>query len=119
MPAMCCARGTTAIPPPPGPPSMPIGVLAAASSVFPMLLAVHAGKLTDRFGARWLLMSGALGAGVVMLLPYFAPGLPAILAAAAMIGLADAIFSVSVQNLVGILSSFDNLTRNFNYYSLA
>ena len=96
-----------------------IGVLAAAFSVFPMLLAVQAGKLTDRFGARWLLMSGALGAGVVMLLPYFAPGLPAILAAAAMIGLADAIFSVSVQNLVGILSSSDNRTRNFNYYSLA
>jgi len=96
-----------------------IGMLAATFSLFPMLLAVLTGKLADRFDVRWLLMFGSGATGVSMLLPYFVPGLPAIFAAAAMIGLADAIYSVSVQNLVGLLSATHERARNFNNYSLA
>src|SRR5688572_19946391 len=60
-----------------------VGILAATFSVFPMVLAVSAGKLADRFGARWLLILGAIGGGAGMLVPYLVPGLLAIFSAAA------------------------------------
>ena len=58
-----------------------VGLLAATFSAFPALLSWPAGKLADRFGSRWLLMVGALGGGLGMLIPYFVPGLPAIFVA--------------------------------------
>ena len=51
-----------------------IGLLAATFSLFPMLLAVTAGKLIDRFGPRWPMTLGAVGSGLGMLVPYFFPG---------------------------------------------
>ncbi|MBA4423170.1 MAG: MFS transporter, partial [Syntrophus sp. (in: bacteria)] len=35
-----------------------VGILAATFSVLPMLLSWQVGKLSDRFGSRWLLMFG-------------------------------------------------------------
>ncbi len=95
-----------------------IGFLAAVFSLFPMLLAVPAGRLTDRFGAYWLLIFGAAAAGLAMLLPFFVPGLPAIFIAAALIGLQVVYYNVSLQNLVGLLSTSQTRARNFSNYSV-
>ena len=95
-----------------------IGLLSTAFSVFPMLLAVTAGRLSDRFGPRWLLIFGAAGSGLGMMLPYFVHGLPAIFIAGAMSGFSLIFFSVSTQNLVGLLSTPQNRATNFSNYSL-
>ena len=95
-----------------------IGLLAATFSAFPALLSWPAGKLADRFGSRWLLMLGALGGGLGILIPYFVPGLPAIFVAAATNGLSLAIYNVSLQNVVGLLSTPQNRTQSFSNYSL-
>ena len=95
-----------------------IGVLGAMFSMFPMLLAVQAGKLADRFAARGLLMVGAAVGTLGLLLPYFVPGLPAIFMAAALIGMLVVTFNVSLQNLVGLLSSPQDRAKNFSNYSL-
>lgn len=95
-----------------------IGLLAATFSAFPAVLSWPAGKLVDRFGSRWLLTIGALGGGIGMLIPFFVPGLTAIFIAAATNGLSVAIYNVSLQNLVGSLSTTQNRTRNFSNYSL-
>ena len=95
-----------------------IGLLAATFSAFPALLSWPAGKLADRFGSRWLLMVGALGGGLGILIPYFVPGLPAIFVAAATNGLSLAIYNVSLQNVVGLLSTPQNRTQSFSNYSL-
>lgn len=95
-----------------------VGVLAATFAVFPTLLSWLSGRLSDRFGSRWLLLSSAAGGACGMLLPWFAPGLPAILAAAAMSGLAVTFYNVSLQNLVGLLSKPDHLAKNFSNYTL-
>jgi len=95
-----------------------IGLLAATFSLFPMLLAVTAGKLIDRFGPRWPMTLGAVGSGLGMLVPYFFPGLPAIFIASAMSGLAIVFFNLATQNLVGVLSGPDNRAKNFSNYSL-
>ena len=96
-----------------------VGLLAATFSAFPALLSWPAGKLADRFGSRWLLMVGALGGGLGTLIPYFVPGLPAIFVAAAANGLSLSIYNVSLQNVVGLMSTPENRTRNFSNYSLA
>src|SRR5262245_45886205 len=95
-----------------------VGLLAATLSAFPMMLSVTAGRLADRFGSRWLLVFGAVGGGVGMLVPYFLPGFVAIFIAAAMLGSSTAIYNVSLQNLVGLLSTPETRARNFSNYSL-
>ena len=96
-----------------------VGALAAMFSVFPLLLAVPVGRIADRLGARWPLIGGSCASALILVLPYFAPGLPALFAVAAVLGVADVIFSVSLQSLVGSLSSSRNRPRNFSYYSLS
>ena len=64
-----------------------VGVLAATFSAVPTILSWQAGRLADRFGSRWLLIVGAAGGGLGMLVPYFIAGLPAVFIAAALIGL--------------------------------
>ena len=95
-----------------------IGVLAATFSVFPMALSWPVGKLSDRFGSRWLLMLGAAGGACGMLVPYFAPSLPALYVAAAMNGISFAFYNVSLQNVVGQLSEPHQRALNFSNFSL-
>ena len=95
-----------------------VGILAATFSAFPALLSWQAGRLSDRFGARWLLVLGGGGGALGLVVPYFAPGFSAIFAAAALTGLSFSIYNVSLQNLVGLLSTPENRARHFSNYSL-
>ena len=95
-----------------------VGILAAMSSVLPTLLSWQVGRLSDRFGSRWPLMFGAAGGALGMLAPYFMPGLPVLYFAAVTNGLLLAFCGVSLQNLVGLLSSRGELSKNFSNFSL-
>ena len=53
-----------------------VGFLTATFSVFPMLLAVLSGKITDRVGARWPVLCGTVIVLCGMLVPYFLRGVP-------------------------------------------
>ena len=101
-----------------GAPQFYIGVLIALYSLFPMMLALYAGKLSDRLGVRSPMMAGSAGLAFGLLLPYLNPGLPALYASAALIGASHVFYNVSVQNLVGALSGTDDRTRNFTNYGL-
>jgi MFS family permease len=95
-----------------------VGMLAATFSALPMLLSWQVGKLADRFGSRWTLMAGAAGGACGMLLPYYFPGLPALYAAGVMNGFLVAFSSVSMHNLVGLLSEPHNRALNFSNLTL-
>ncbi len=95
-----------------------IGVLAGAFALFPMLLSWPAGKIADRYGPRRPVMFGAAVCGCGMLLPVFVPTLPAVFAAAALVGLGGTFYNVASQNLVGTLSNTANRTRNYSNYAL-
>ena len=95
-----------------------VGAIAATFSAFPMLLAWLAGKLSDRFHPRWLLMFGAAGSVCGMLVPYAVPQLPALYVAAAMNGLSFTFYAVSLQNLVGILGTPQERARNFSNFAM-
>jgi len=96
-----------------------IGVIIAMYSLLPALLAVYAGKLSDRLGVRVPMLAGSLGVSAGLLLPWLSPGLPALYASAALIGASHMFYNVSAQNLVGSLGAAEERTRNFANYALA
>ena len=95
-----------------------VGFLTATFSVFPMLLAVLSGKITDRVGARWPVLCGTVIVLCGMLVPYFLRGVPLLFVAAALNGFAFAFFSVALQNLIGMMSPAQDRTHNFSIFSL-
>jgi MFS family permease len=95
-----------------------VGVLVAMSEVLPTLLSWHAGRFSDRFGSRWLLMIAALAGALGMLVSYIIPGLPALFVTSVMYGLLTALYGAPVQNLVGLQSGPQDSARNFSNFSL-
>ena len=95
-----------------------VGVLAAMLPVLPTLLSWHVGRLSDRFGSRWLLMVGIAAGASGMLLSYALPGLPALFATSVMYGLLFALSISPLQNLIGLLSTPEDSAKNFSNYSV-
>ena len=95
-----------------------IGALVAMYAVFPMLLGLYAGRLTDRLGVRLPMVAGTLGLAVGLAVPYLFPRLPALYLSAIFIGASWVFYNVCVQNLVGALSDVDSRARNFSNYGL-
>ena len=96
-----------------------VGMLAALFALFPGVMSWPVGMLADRFGSRWLLLIGTGGTGIAMVVPYFIPGLPALFAAASILGFSFALYNVALQNLIGLISSPDKRTQNFSNFGLA
>jgi MFS family permease len=96
-----------------------IGMLAATFSVIPILFSWASGRWSDRFGSRWLLLIGVIGSSSGMLLPYFSPSLATVFIAGLLSGLSMTFCNVSLQNLVGLMSSPETRVKNFGNYTLA
>jgi MFS family permease len=95
-----------------------IGFLASTFSVLPVLLSFRAGQLSDRFGARWLLVVGAVGSALGLLAPAAVASVTAVFIAAMMSGMTTTFFNVSLQNLVGLLSTPENRANYYSNFSL-
>jgi len=96
-----------------------IGVLIALYSLLPALLALQAGRLSDRLGVRLPMLFGSLGVSGALLLPWLSPSMAALYASAALIGVTHMMYNVAVQNLFGSIGGADDRTRNFSNYALA
>jgi MFS family permease len=94
------------------------GLIFALYGLGPFLLAVYAGRIADRVGSRVLMYWGLGGFTASLVLPSVLPSLPALFTAAALWGITSMIFVVATQNLIGLLSTKSNRTRNFSLYSL-
>lgn len=95
-----------------------VGVLFAMYSVFPVLLAVYAGKLSDRYGSRRLVLFGASGLVAGLLIPFAVPQLASLFASATLIGLCYIFYTVAVQNLIGAIGEGHARTRNYSIFSI-
>lgn len=95
-----------------------IGLLLATYGVFPLLLAVKAGRIVDRYGARVPIIMGMIVCMLGTVLPWFAPSLPLLFVAVAITGLGFILGQVAFQSLVGLLGDGKARTRNFNNYAL-
>jgi MFS family permease len=93
-----------------------IGVLYGMYSVFPIVLAVYAGKMADRLGMRGPMMLGSAGLSLGLLIPYVFPGVLALFVSATLIGSFYIFFIVAMQSMIGILPG--DRARNFSIFSL-
>ena len=95
-----------------------VGILAALFAAFPLLLAVYAGKISDRIGVKHPMIFGSCIMALGLLVPLQFRGLPGLLACSTLIGLGHIFFHVSVHNLIGGYGDGEARTRNFATFSL-
>jgi MFS family permease len=95
-----------------------VGLLAAMFAAFPLLLAVYAGKVSDRIGVKRPMVIGSLMIALGLLVPLAVPGLVGLVLCAALIGLGHIFFHVSIHNLIGAYGEGHARTRNFATFSL-
>jgi MFS family permease len=94
-----------------------VGVVAASTQLPMLFLSVPVALAMDRYGSRPVLWaSGACGL-VAVLLPFFFPVMPAVLAASIFFGLSNVLGSQPLQKLIGAFSDQSTLARNFSTYS--
>lgn len=97
-----------------------LGTIIALAALFPMTLAIYAGKISDLLGSRYPLIFGTFGVSIALLLPcLFAEKLFILYISQSMFGLANIFFIVSIQNLIGQLSTSETVTNNFAINSLS
>jgi MFS family permease len=98
--------------------ALAVGVLAALFSVFPLLLAVQAGRISDRFGVRMPIVAGALIMAAGLVIPLATSGIVWLFLCSSLIGLGHIFFHVSIHNLVGSLGGESARTVNFSTFAL-
>lgn len=99
--------------------SIYLGIIVASTSLFPMLFAAYAGRLSDRMGFRLPLVISMLGTGIALLLPYlFRDQLFILLVSQSLFGLCQIFTIVTMQNLIGALSNKETRSHYFSIYTL-
>ena len=97
--------------------SLLVGVLAALFAAFPLLLAVHAGRVSDRFGMRAPIFFGCVVMALGLMMPVLGGSLAMLVACASLTGLGHIFFHVTIHNLVGAIDEAER-TKNFATFSL-
>jgi MFS family permease len=95
-----------------------IGVLVATYAVLPLLLAVHAGRYSDRVGPRRPIILGSLCMALGLALPTLWPALAALFLVAAMLGLGNLFFNVAAHSVIGALGTGGARNSNFATFGL-
>ena len=95
-----------------------VGILMSLYALLPMLFAVMAGRLSDRFGTRRPMLVGSAVIGVGATLPFAVPGLPMLYASATLVGVGFMAFQLATQNAAGELGGPTARARNFSLLAL-
>lgn len=95
-----------------------IGLLMSLLALFPTLLAVPLGRMSDRIGARKPALIGSAGVAFGLLLPALLPGLSTLFVAVLLLGTSFTFYQVAISNLVGALGDPKDRTRNYSILSL-
>lgn len=95
-----------------------IGILIALFALFPMLLAIHAGRLVDRAGIKLPMLGGAAAILIGCLLPGLIDGLVPLYLAAILSGTGFMVIQVAAQHTVGAISSDERRAANFSLLAM-
>jgi MFS family permease len=98
--------------------SLLVGVLAALYAVFPLLLAVYAGRVSDRVGVRTPIVLGSAAMTLGLMLPGLHDDWLTLFACPTLIGLGQIFVQVSIQNAVGSIGGAGARAGNFGTFSL-
>ncbi|HZY68578.1 MAG TPA: MFS transporter [Devosia sp.] len=93
-----------------------VGVLAAVYAILPMLLAVQAGRMSDRLGAKRPIILGAVALALAALLPAIHLTFITLLLCPILLGLGQLFIQVAVHNGVGSIGESE--VRSTNYARL-
>jgi MFS family permease len=95
-----------------------VGLLLGVYAALPAVLAISAGRLADRIGVRRPMLAGSVGMATGAALPFLVPGLPALFAAALLIGVSFMTFQVAAQYATGEMGGSGGRARNFALLAL-
>jgi len=95
-----------------------IGFLIAMYSLFPIVVALYAGRVTDRIGVRWPMVVGSLVMVIGLMLPPVFPVLASLYLSATLIGVGNIFYHVACLNLIGSLGEPHQRTAHFGTFSL-
>jgi MFS family permease len=95
-----------------------VGILQGLFAIFPLLLAVYAGKVSDRVGVKRPIVAGSIVMAAGIATPLILPGMAGLMACATGVGLGHIFFHVSIHNLIGAYGEGEARTRNFATFSL-
>jgi len=95
-----------------------VGMLFSTYALFPLLLSVYAGKISDRVGFRKPMLFGTVGLLAGLALPFLMPRLETLYIAAGLIGFCYIFYTVAVQHLIGAMAGGLDRTRNYSWFSL-
>src|SRR5882757_8494676 len=98
--------------------SFAIGVLVSLYALCPLLLAIYAGKLIDRVGARLPMLAGTSCLLLGLLLPVMLPALATLYFTALLLGSSFMFFFVAVQGITGAVGDPEDRGRNYSLLSV-
>lgn len=95
-----------------------VGTVVALYALFPAVLAVPAGRMTDRLGFKIPLLVGTGGVGAALLLPCLWPSVVTLYFTAPLLGITFMALQLATQTLAGAIASPTERARNFSHLSL-
>ena len=95
-----------------------VGTVVALYAVFPVVLALPAGRMSDRLGFKLPLVFGTSGVFVALMLPFFWPSMSVLYVAASLLGLSFMALQLATQTLAGAIAGPAERARNFSLLSL-
>lgn len=94
------------------------GLLLSTYGLFPLVLAVFAGRVSDAYGVRGPLLGGVIVSALGVMFPYFWPTYAGLFAGAAFASVGFIFVQVGMQTLTGSLATGVQRTKNINTYAL-
>lgn len=95
-----------------------VGTVMALYAALPIVLALPAGRMTDRLGFKIPLLFGTIGICVALMLPFLWPSLATLYVTSALLGIAFMAFVIASQTLAGAIAKPSERARNFSLISL-
>lgn len=95
-----------------------VGTVVALYAALPALLALPAGRLTDRLGFKIPMLFGSSGVFVGLSMPFLWPSLTTLYFSASLLGLSFMVFQLATQTLTGAIAEPAARARNFSLLSI-
>src|SRR5262245_21248565 len=95
-----------------------VGTIVALYAALPAVLALPAGRLTDRLGFKTPMLFGSSGVFVGLSMPFLWPSLTTLYFSASLLGLSFMVFQLATQTLTGAIAEPAQRARNFSLLSI-
>ena len=95
-----------------------VGTVISLYAAVPIVLALPAGRMTDRLGYQIPILFGTCGICIALLTAWVWPTMTTLYFTATLLGISFMAFQIATQTLVGAMSAPERRANNFNLISL-